>query len=163
MIARMTSPAMRTLLLSSELAIETDHQLLDDHHRDDDDDQPDDPVEYALEAHAFADGNIERFEDHELGSEQDQPRAEEAQSLPPAARLSLELARHPVLDRNRPLQKELEDDRCKHHRREGLNEHLVGVLIEQAEHDQVDECPDEVEQEKPLPVRRNIDRSGHEF
>src|SRR5687768_8436495 len=103
MIARMTSPAMRTLLPSSELAIEADNQLLDDHHRDDDDDEPDDPVEYAFEAHAVAEGYVESLQDHELGSEQDQPGTEEAQSLPPAAGLALEVARHPVLDRNRAL------------------------------------------------------------
>src|SRR4051794_6038769 len=103
---------------SRQPAIEADDQLFHDDHRDDDNDQPDETMQDALETQSIAEDEGQDLEDHELGSEQDQPRDEEFEGLPGAALLALETSEDAVLRSNRRLEQDLEDDRGEQARRE---------------------------------------------
>src|SRR5436853_425237 len=58
--------------------VETNDRLLGHEHDDEHDDEWNDPVQDAVEADLVAEGERERFEDHELRPEQHEPGEEEA-------------------------------------------------------------------------------------
>src|SRR6185369_12537812 len=57
-----------------------------------------------------------------------------------------------MLGDDRPLEKELEQDRSEDERREVVHMDLVRILVEQAEDDEVDQRAGEIARERALPV-----------
>src|SRR6185503_3843992 len=62
---------MGICLESRESSIEADDKLFDRDHQHDDDDEPHEPVKRAMELDQVAEGEGQRFQDDELGPEQD--------------------------------------------------------------------------------------------
>ena len=138
-----------------------DHFLGDEHH-DDDDDERQQAVEPAFETNLVAEGEAERLQDHELRQEQDDPGEEVPAKGHQAAGLRLEVSRDPVLDRDRHLQENLEQDGRQQRCGEGVDGDLARILDEEIQDQQVDQHGGEVPDEQSLTVGRSLCRCRQE-
>src|SRR5207342_811343 len=123
--AMVRKPVMGVLLSLRKLAVEPHDQLFDEQHHHYYDNEHDDPVIGAHEAHRLAEVGRHRFQDHELRSEQHQPREEEPEEGHPFARPLLEERADLVLHPDRRLEQHLQQQGGEQRDGERVDEHLV--------------------------------------
>src|SRR5687767_14518520 len=93
---------------SAQAAVELHEDRFDHERRQNDHDQSHDPMEGSAETYAVTEREDERFENHELEPEQDQPCSEEAHEFVEASRPRVEEGGDPMLHDDRELQEDLQ-------------------------------------------------------